>query len=86
LTDQVTGGRWTREIETDRTTGQAFSFFTNGGLVTVYEIDLNSGMLKRKIVLEHIFPEKIRIYNGWVYYLYDLDSEADNKALYRQKL
>ena len=49
------------------------------------KIDLNSGALKKRITLFHYYPEKVRVYNDFVYYLYDVSSDPDNKMLYRQR-
>lgn len=86
LTGKVTEGRWTKEIADDKLTGKVYTFYLNGGRCTVYEINPDTGVLRSVLILKHVFPEKIRIYNGWVYYLFDEDVKADNKILYRQKL
>jgi len=36
--------------------------------------------------LPHPFPQKIKIWNGEAYYLYDVPGTADNKMLFRQGL
>ena len=84
-TDQPGLGRWTKDVLTDLTDGKVFTTYIRNGRYSLYEIDLNTGALKHRVDLEHLFPEKIKVYNGWVYYLYDVDSSADNKVLYRQK-
>ena len=84
--DQVNDGRWTQEIAIDKTSEKAYTTFLRNGICTVYKINLNTGALVRELSLSHPFPEKVRINNGWVYYLYDLSAEADNKMLFRQKM
>lgn len=85
-TELIHDGRWTREIHTDPVDGMVYTTFLNNGSCSVYRIDLNDGTLKFQGTLAHAWPEKILVYNGWVYYLYDLSVQADNKMLFRQKL
>jgi hypothetical protein len=84
--EQVNDGRWTQEITIDKFSEKVYTTFLRNGVCTIYRIDLNSGILIRQLSLVHPFPEKVRINNGWVYYLYDLSAEADNKMLFRQKM
>ncbi|MEI7726981.1 MAG: carboxypeptidase-like regulatory domain-containing protein [Bacteroidota bacterium] len=84
--DQVNDGRWTGDVLTDEVSGKVYTVFTHNGTSVVYEINLNSGMLKKRLSLLHLYPGKVRVYNNWVYYLYDVAGDPDNKMLYRQKL
>lgn len=81
---------WNKNIIMDHATGKCYAQFTTDGIVTLKEIDLNSGKVKREIRLtDHSFPQNIQIYNGNVYYLY-LDKkkivDQDKRSLYKMKL
>ena len=84
--EKVNDGRWTQDVEIDKTSDKVYTTFLRNGTCTLYEINLNNGGLIRRLSLEHAYPEKVKVYNGWVYYLYDLSADADNKMLFRQKL
>ncbi len=84
-TDQVNEGRWTNDVINDEVTGKVYTGFIQNGIYHVYEINIDSGILKKKASLFHLYPQKIRIYNSWVYYLYDVAGDPDNKMLFRQK-
>jgi hypothetical protein len=84
-TDKVNDGRWTNDVLIDEVTGKVYTVFIQNGIYHVYQINLDDGMLNKRISLFHPYPEKVRIYNDWVFYLYDLASDPDNKMLYRQK-
>ena len=84
--DQINGGKWTGDVLTDQTTGKVYTVFVRNGTCDVYEINVNSGLLKKRLSLVHFYPQKLKIYNGWVYYLYDVAGDADNKMLFRQQL
>jgi hypothetical protein len=82
--DKVKDGRWTNDILIDERTEKVYTTFVSNGQYGLYEINLNSGMLKRRVTLFHYYPEKVRIYNDFVYYLYNVSGLPDNKMLYRQ--
>jgi hypothetical protein len=84
--DEKIEGRWSDEIVVDEVTGKAYTTFMRNGIFILYGIDLNTGALKKRLTFFHPYPEKIRIYNDFVYYLYDVPGTDDNKMLYRQKL
>jgi hypothetical protein len=85
-TGDVRDGRWTNDIVVDEMSGKVFTTFVSNGQYGLYEIDLNSGILNKRQALFHYFPEKIRVYNDFIYYLYNVPGDPDNKMLYRQKL
>lgn len=81
---------WDKKLIVDKVTGRCYAQFTTDGIVTLKEIDLNSGKVKREIRLtDHSFPQNIQIYNDTVYYLY-LDKkkvvDQDKRSLYKMKL
>jgi hypothetical protein len=81
----VNDGRWTSDILTDGYTEKVYTTFISNGQYGIYEIDLNSGILIKRLTLFHYYPEKIKVYNNVVFYLYNIPGDADNKMLYRQR-
>lgn len=66
------------------------SQFSADGIVTLKEIDLGNGRVKREIrLIDHYYPQNIQVYNGEVYYLF-LDSRQttgrDRRSLYKMRL
>lgn len=84
--EKITDGKWTTEIYIDDVQNKAYTSFRKGGQFTLYRIDLNTGDLKRQFSATHNFPRKFRVHNNWVFYLYDIPGEGDNKHIFRQKL
>jgi hypothetical protein len=84
--EEIKEGRWTSEIYIDNKENKAYTSFRKGELYTLYRIDLNTGELKRKLTTDHEFPQKIRVHNNFLFYLYTIPGTGDNKYLYRQKL
>jgi len=83
---QTNAGRWTTEIYIDDIDKKAYTSFIKNGKLTLYRIDLNTGELKRITSSRHMFPQKIKIHNSFLFYLYDIPGEGDNKHMFRQKL
>jgi hypothetical protein len=84
--EKIDDGKWTSEVYIDNMEKKAYTSFRKGELYTVYRIDLNTGELKRKLTTDHEFPQKIRVHNNFLFYLYTIPGKGDNKYLYRQKL
>lgn len=84
--DENIEGRWSNEIIVDEVLLKAYTTFLKNGTYILYEIDLNTGGLKKTLTIYHLYPEKLRIYNRYIYYLYDLPGSPDNKMLFRQRL
>ncbi len=84
--DQMSGEKWQHEIILDELTRQPFTTFLKGGKMKVYRIDLTSGKLIYKLTTGFVFPEKLRIDNGYLYYMYNQPGINDTKKVYRQKI
>jgi len=83
---ETNDGRWTTEIYIDEIDQKAYTSFLRNGKLTLYRIDLNNGDLKRVISTTHMYPQKIKVHNNFLFYLYDIPGEGDNKQMFRQKL
>ena len=81
---------WDEKLIVDDVTGQCYAQFTTDGIVTLKEIDLNNGKVKREIRLtNHRFPQNIQVYNGEVYYLFLNNAQTtrrDRRSLYKMRL
>ncbi len=81
---------WDKKLIVDAATGRCYAQFSTDGIVTLKEISLTDGKVKREIRLgKHSFPQNIQVYDGEVYYLY-LDKkrivDQDKRSLYKMKL
>ena len=80
---------WDEKLIVDAVTGQCFAQFSSDGIVTLKEIDLYDGKVKREIRLtDHSFPQNIQVYNGEVYYLFlnNTQTTRDRRSLYKMRL
>ena len=83
---KTNAGRWTTEIYIDDIDGKAYTSFIKNGKMTLYRVDLNTGELKRITSSRHMFPQKVHVHNNFLFYLYDIPGQGDNKHMFRQKL
>ena len=79
-------GKWTHDIIIDEFNLKVYTTFLKNGVVSLFEIDLNTGELIKKMSVFHFFPQKLKIYDNYIYYLYDDPASPDNKMLFRQLL
>ena len=81
---------WDEKLIVDDATGQCYAQFSSDGIVTLKEIDLNDGKVKREIRLtKHSFPQNVQVYNGEVYYLFLNKTQTagrDKRSLYKMRL
>ena len=78
---------WDKKLIVDEATKRCYAQFSTNGIVTLKEIYLGNGIVKREIRLtDHYFPQNIQVYNGEVYYLF-LDTRQtngrDRRSLYK---
>jgi hypothetical protein len=83
-TDHAGEGRWSNDILIDAKTLKVFTTYLKNGYMSLYEINLNTGALTKKVTSYHAFPQKPTIYDNYLYYLYDDPDLPDNKMLFRQ--
>jgi hypothetical protein len=79
-------GRWTYDILIDGVTLKVFTTYLKNGVISLFEIDLNTGELSKALSVMHLYPQKMRIFDNYLYYLYDDPQLPDNKMLFRQRL
>ena len=76
---------WDNTIYIDQTNHKCFGRFIKQGIVTLKQIDLTTGKTEGEVVLQHIYPKKIRINDDNVYYLYHELSEGSRNKQYLYK-
>lgn len=72
---------WGKRLLVDKVKEKVYTFFVDYGIFSIVEIDLSSGrLLKTTKLEEHTYPEKIQIWNGFIYYLHrDIDRSGYHK-------
>jgi hypothetical protein len=84
--EAVRDGRWSGEIYMDESQSEVYTTFLKSTGTGLYRIDLNNGNLHKRLSLIHPYPQKIKIYNDQIYYMFDVLGDPDNRILYRQWL
>jgi hypothetical protein len=81
--------QWAKEIIVNEEHTRCFAKYMKDGVVTLHEIDLNTGQVKSSLTLgEHTFPEQIRIKGDFVYYTCkeSLYSDGNKRYLWKRPL
>lgn len=77
---------WQRVIYSDPIRGEAYSAFLKNGILTLKEVDLETGELKGSYELPRQFPTRVQVRDGVVYFLYkELNYDTTNR-LYRLRI
>lgn len=78
---------WDEKIIFNEELTHAYAVYTKDGIVFLKNINLLNGICTEEHkISEHIFPKKIKIKNGYVYYLWQGNSYSDKHNLFKQKL
>lgn len=80
------GEKWTQEIFLDEINHQVYTTSLKNGKLKVFRIDLVTGKLVYQFTTGRIFPEKLRINNNYLFYMYHFPGSGENKHLFRQKI
>ncbi len=78
---------WMPVIITDNFINKAYTIFTTGVMYSLSEINLQDGSVKEVTKIKKLFPQKIKINNGHLYFLYkDMNNDWGIKKLYQGEL
>ena len=75
---------WTPAIITDVMKDKAYTIFTTGVMNLLSEINLQDGTVHELTKINKLFPQKIKVNNGHLYFLYkDLNKDWSKRKLYQ---
>jgi hypothetical protein len=78
---------WKPIIIVDNKKNKVYTIFTSGAMYSLAEINLRSGLVKEVAKIEKLFPQKIKVNNGQLYFLYkDVNNIWDKRKLYQGEL
>ncbi len=77
---------WKKQVLKDREQNTFYTLFDIKGLMTLCEINTETGLIKGGTKIPLPFPQKIKIKNAEVYYIVLNSSEERNKILYKMRL
>jgi hypothetical protein len=84
--NKIKDGSWTKNIYVDEEKSKVYTTFIQNGYYFLYSIDLNTGDLKKVLSITHLYPEKLQIHDGYVYYLFHEGGSGNNKELFRHSV
>ncbi|MBE9466697.1 MAG: hypothetical protein IMY72_00050, partial [Bacteroidetes bacterium] len=78
---------WQKKIFIDGVTNKAYTHYRKNGISTISEIDINTACLISTIKIPNFqFVEKIKIRNGYIYFLYKNNLLMEYKKLYKMMM
>lgn len=78
--------KWGERIIRDQTTRKFYTYFQTSGLTDVISINTSNGATGKATRLTHPYVEKIRMRNGWIYYVYRPFESLQTRYLYRERI
>lgn len=76
---------WEPQVLFDQEKHKYFTVMKRGGWITLYSVDLQTGIASSYHKIENIFPEKIKVYNGYLLYLFRKPATPDRYSLYLEQ-
>ena len=77
---------WKPQVISDEIKHKFYTTYLHDGIITLGEINLQTGKIDRRFKLTHTFPKNIKVKNGIVYYLYRLKDSEDKMSIYSHKI
>lgn len=83
---QQNNSKWKTKLFIDELNGKIYGLFTKQGFNILKEINTNSGKIAKETKLQHQFVSKIKIKDGFAYYIYKPQQSLQKKFLFKEKL
>ena len=78
--------KWSQPLIQDDHLDDLFTIYNYGGFSILKKVDVKSGEISKGFKLTNRYVNKIKIYNGYVYYTYRPFESLQKKFLYKEKL
>lgn len=75
---------WKHELIIDKVSNKVYALYEKGGYFYLKNIDLKTGKIKSSFKLTNQYVEKIKIKNGYVYYIYRPFESLQEKFVYKE--
>ncbi len=77
---------WVKEIITDEISGNVYCLFLKSGVYNIRKVNTQNGQMDEILRIYYPFVKKIKVRDGYVFYLYKGMVDGENSKLFRQKL
>jgi hypothetical protein len=75
---------WKRQMIIDKETNEVYAIYERGGFSYLKNIDLKTGQIKGSFKLTNQYVDKIKVKNGYVYYVYRPFESLQEKFVYKE--
>jgi hypothetical protein len=77
---------WVKEIIADEITSNVYCLFLKSGVYNIRRVNTQNGQIEQILRIYYPFVKKIKVRDGYVFYLYKGMGEGENSKLFRQKM
>lgn len=77
---------WKPQVISDEINHKFYTTYLHDGIITLGEINLQTGKIDKRFKIAYTFPKNIKVRNGIVYYLYRLRDSDDKMAIYAHQI
>ena len=77
---------WKKQLIVDKTEHKVYAFFSKDGHHYLKQIDFQTGKIVGQYHLKHHSAERIKIRDGYIYYVYRPFGSTQEKFLYRERI
>ncbi|MDZ4824357.1 MAG: carboxypeptidase-like regulatory domain-containing protein [Flavobacteriales bacterium] len=78
--------RWSGKVMKDISTDDVYTYYNRNGFTVLKHIDTKTGVPSESFELYHRYAEKIKIRDGWVYYIYRPFESSQKRFLYKERM
>ncbi|MGZ4156550.1 MAG: hypothetical protein ACXVED_05280, partial [Bacteroidia bacterium] len=75
---------WKHEVIVDKVTNEVYALYERGGFYYLKNIDMKTGKIKGSFKLTNQYVDKIKVQNGFVYYVYRPFESLQEKFVYKE--
>lgn len=75
---------WKRQVVIDKVTNEIYALYERGGFYYLKNINLKTGKIKGSFKLTNQYVDKIKVKNGYVYYVYRPFESLQEKFVYKE--
>jgi hypothetical protein len=80
------GEKWEQPLLRDDVTGAIYSLYNKGGYYYIRSLNTLTGLLTTTTKISNQFVHHIKVYDGYVYYVYRPYESSQRKYLYRERI
>lgn len=78
--------KWSGKVIKDLANDEVYTYYNRNGFTVLKRVNTETGIPDSSFELHHRYVEKIKLRDGWVYYIYRPFESPQKRILYRQRI